>query len=634
MNQPTEYSDECEHSDECDNEHSDNNHPSVTSNRQSFHPLRKRNHTRNTRSTRSNVSYDDLSKMIRSVEDRIDYNQRKSEMDNGRSYDLIYRHMDLISKQIELISDNTEYLKKNSNYRSNHKKPDRYNDLRVDGKGYVPEEFIVKFDDILPSGYSNTSTGLEGNTGKGSMNILNSLLSSFGGKGLGQPSIEGKPKTNDINYDSDNYEDVSEYGSEDEFEELDLNIKTIDDLIRLGNLYPKLMEEVDTNSEDTTLSKPINMADEESRKLFKQFGISDEDINVIVSESINKMDINGKLAPIVIPLKIPLGKLSDIVPPTPITTPITDNNDKVVPLVTSSYKLNGKRYSINLEILYNLIKPLERLNAMVGLEKVKESVVNFILYKIQSFEKSNNSMLHIVIEGPPGVGKTKLGKILAQIYAAMKLVKTNKFVIARRTDLIGEYLGHTAQKTQNVINDAADGVLFIDEAYSLGNEDKRDSYSKECLDTLNQNLSENKKNIICIIAGYPEELERCFFSVNPGLKRRFPFKFTIDKYSAEELKDIFMNKIHNSKWKLNDDKLDESKLLDFFKDNMENFPYYGGDMENLLTECKLMHSRRIVGLHPKHKRKLSKDDIFNGFDSFMSNKLKKESSEPLPSMYT
>jgi AAA+ superfamily predicted ATPase len=245
-----------------------------------------------------------------------------------------------------------------------------------------------------------------------------------------------------------------------------------------------------------------------------------------------------------------------------------------------------------------------------------------ILYFIQNFERKNDNMLHTVIEGYSGVGKTQFGKILAEIYAGMNIIDSNKFKLVKRTDLIGEYVGHTAVKTQNAIDEAEGGVLFIDEAYSLGSEEKRDSFSKECIDVINQNLSENKRKFICIIAGYPDELDKCFFAYNQGLKRRFPFRFKIDKYTPEELRDIFINKINGMKWKINDNELNIGILTDFFNKNIKEFPYYGGDVENLLLNCKFAHSRRVFGKHPKNKRKLSKQDLEIGFDRFIANKKK------------
>lgn len=92
--------------------------------------------------------------------------------------------------------------------------------------------------------------------------------------------------------------------------------------------------------------------------------------------------------------------------------------------------------------------------------------------------------------------------------------------------------------TQQVFDDAKGGILFIDEAYSLGNPEQRDSFSKECIDTINQNLTENKDTVV-FIAGYKDQLNESFFSYNPGLNRRFKMRLTIDKYNAPDLREIF-----------------------------------------------------------------------------------------------
>ena len=188
-----------------------------------------------------------------------------------------------------------------------------------------------------------------------------------------------------------------------------------------------------------------------------------------------------------------------------------------------------KKYNIDLKKLKNIQEPLQSLQNMTGLSTIKTAIVNQILYFLQNFHEEE--MLHTIIQGPPGVGKTMLAKIIGQIYHKMNIFSKNtddyKFIIARRSDLIGEYLGTTAKKTQKGIDSCKGGVLFIDEAYSLGNSEGRDSYSKECIDTINQNLSENKGEFLCIIAGYKDSLEKNFFNYNQGLVRRFPFVYTL-----------------------------------------------------------------------------------------------------------
>jgi hypothetical protein len=292
-------------------------------------------------------------------------------------------------------------------------------------------------------------------------------------------------------------------------------------------------------------------------------------------------------------------------------------------------------YPFDLQRLHNLVPTLEKLEAMIGMKKVKQNIVNQIVYFLSGLEENNN-MLHTVITGSPGVGKTVLGRIVGEIYYHMGILKGSGkkyvdpltgeqmdfvFKIAKRSDLIGEYLGHTAVKTQKAIDECKGGVLFIDEAYSLGsgNNDKKDSYAKECIDTLNQNLSENKKNFVCIIAGYPEELDKCFFSQNEGLKRRFPFKYDIEKYDHTELTSIFMSMIKDSQWSIDDD-MSLTKLIGFMKEHYDSFPYFGGDIETLMFHVKIAHAHRVMGLHPKHRKKININDIEKGFDSYVKYK--------------
>jgi ATPases of the AAA+ class len=256
---------------------------------------------------------------------------------------------------------------------------------------------------------------------------------------------------------------------------------------------------------------------------------------------------------------------------------------------------------------------------MVGMKKVKDDIFEMIIYYLQGFETKNKNMLHSVIEGPPGVGKTKLGKIIGGIYCALGIIPSNNFKYVKATDLIGDHVGATKHMTQTAIDEADGGVLFIDEAYALSSNDNKDPYGKECIDTLNFNLSENKRKLIVIIAGYSDHLDKYFFSFNPGLQRRFPFKFKIDKYSAHELKDIFVDKLRKCKWKLNKN-ITVEKLIDFFTTNKDEFPNFGGDIENLFKSCQFSHSRRMIDKNPKLRGILIMDDILSGLDKFKKNK--------------
>lgn len=273
------------------------------------------------------------------------------------------------------------------------------------------------------------------------------------------------------------------------------------------------------------------------------------------------------------------------------------------------------RYNINLFKVAKLVLPLQELNKMIGMNNIKRDIFDILMYQLQEFDNKKD-MLHTIIEGEPGVGKTELTKIIAKVYQCMGYLtnKTIKFV--KRSDLIGGYLGQTAIKTQKVLDECKGGVLIIDEAYSLGNPGGKDSYSKECIDTLTAYLSECPETIVFII-GYKEALEKCFFNVNKGLERRFGYRFSLEKYEPENLRLIFFKIVEQNGWFIDKKNITEN----FFIDNKEYFIFNGGDMLNLFTKTKFSHSKRFFRekLDFTKKKIINMDDVKYGFDMLMDD---------------
>jgi hypothetical protein len=298
-------------------------------------------------------------------------------------------------------------------------------------------------------------------------------------------------------------------------------------------------------------------------------------------------------------------------------------------------KYNYTNISLNQEHLLQLQVPLQKLNDLIGMESIKSNIFNQLIFFLQNIEPQFPQMLHTCIQGPPGCGKTELANILADIYANLGIIKEAKVVVARRSDLVAGFLGQTAIKTQEVIDSAKGGVLLIDEAYSLGNEEKKDSFAKECIDTINQNLTEGKADFICIIAGYKEDLEKSFFGFNSGLERRFPYRLTIEDYTPEDLCKIYQTILDRSGWKIKAD--DEKKIEDFFRKERVSFKFNGGDLENFVHFSKLAYAKNKIFKIGKNERIIQLEDVHFAFELYGSNKnksTKEISTEVHLSMYT
>lgn len=298
---------------------------------------------------------------------------------------------------------------------------------------------------------------------------------------------------------------------------------------------------------------------------------------------------------------------------------VNDISDLLKIINENEYDSNF-RYNIDLKALHNIKTELENLNNMVGLENMKTNIIDQLLYFLQGLHTiGNGDYKHTILHGPPGTGKTEVAKIMGTMYSKIGILKNNIFRKVTRSDLIAGYLGQTALKTKKVIEECLGGVLFIDEVYSLGSPMDNDNYSKECIDTICECLSDNKDNLMVIVAGYENEINERFLKMNSGLESRFIWKFEMDRYTYNDLCTIFIRMVKKNNWCIDNEKVVE----EWFKQNFEQFKSYGRDIEKLFSYVKIAHGRRIYGKKQDDKYKITIIDLNKGLSVFKENSIKK-----------
>lgn len=220
---------------------------------------------------------------------------------------------------------------------------------------------------------------------------------------------------------------------------------------------------------------------------------------------------------------------------------------------TSNVRPNNSRDTNDIDCSHEL-------NQMIGLKQVKEDIESLRnLIKVQALRRQqglpNTSMsLHMVFTGNPGTGKTSVARIVAGLYREMGLLKKGQLVEADRSKLVAEYVGQTAVKTNKIIDEAIDGVLFIDEAYTLvGGEN---DFGAEAIATLLKRMEDDRDRLVVILAGYTNEI-RGFIESNPGLQSRFNRYIHFADYSDSELVEIFKSNLKKNKYKIKKDAFEE-----------------------------------------------------------------------------
>lgn len=243
---------------------------------------------------------------------------------------------------------------------------------------------------------------------------------------------------------------------------------------------------------------------------------------------------------------------------------------------------------------------LEELNSLTGLDSVKQDIQNLVnIIKIQKLReargmKQPSISLHMVFSGNPGTGKTTVARLLANIYKGLGVLPSGHLVEVDRSNLVVGYIGQTATKTTQVIQEAIGGVLFIDEAYTLSANKGENDFGQEAIDTLLKAMEDHRDDLIVIVAGYPDLMED-FLNSNPGLRSRFNKYIFFADYTPRELIEILDSMCEKQQYKMTDAAHDFA--MEYFKkrvsEHSESFAN-AREVRNFMEQAIAHQASRIV----------------------------------------
>ncbi|MCR4851012.1 MAG: AAA family ATPase [Lachnospiraceae bacterium] len=259
---------------------------------------------------------------------------------------------------------------------------------------------------------------------------------------------------------------------------------------------------------------------------------------------------------------------------------------------------------------------IDQLNSLVGMDSIKKDVQELInLVQMQQYRKENGLKdlpvsLHLVFMGNPGTGKTTVARILAKLYRAIGVLEKGQLVETDRSDLVAGYVGQTALKTKEKIEEAMGGVLFIDEAYTLNKEGN--DFGQEAIDTILKAMEDHRDKFIVIVAGYPELMNR-FINSNPGLQSRFNKYFMFPDYTDDELYTIFNRMCEDYDYIVDEDAdmFIRSRIIELERKKGTNFAN-ARDVRNMFEKIISNQATRVMntkGLSDEDMMTITEEDL-------------------------